>query len=148
MCQPIHSNSIMLARQVRRLFPIILMAACAITLAAQTSAQLVPPTPPGRLIDIGSRRLHLNCTGKGSPTVVVENGDGAFSLDWALVQPGVSKFNRICTYDRAGYAWSDPGPLMDMVDETTGDLHLLLQSAKIAPPFAVPSSLARMIPVH
>jgi pimeloyl-ACP methyl ester carboxylesterase len=93
--------------------------------------------PPGSLIDLGGRRLHLNCTGSGSPTVVVENGDGAFSIDWALVQPGVSKFTRICTYDRAGYAWSDPGPLMDMVDETTGDLHLLLRSAKIAPPFVL-----------
>jgi len=108
-----------------------------VPLAAQSAANTGTPKAPGSLIDLGGRRLHLNCTGSGSPTVVVENGDGAFSIDWALVQPGVSKFTRICTYDRAGYAWSDRGPLVDMVDETTGDLHLLLQTAKIAPPFVL-----------
>jgi len=62
-------------------------------------------------VDLGGHRLHVLCTGSGSPTVVVENGLGDFSFDWALVQEPVSKFARICTYDRAGYAWSDPGPL-------------------------------------
>jgi hypothetical protein len=42
--------------------------------------------------------------------VVVENCLGDFSFDWVLVQARVSRFTRICTYDRAGYAWSDPGP--------------------------------------
>jgi hypothetical protein len=129
-----------------RFFPLVFIAACVMSLEAQTPAPSAAPTPPGRLIDIGSRRLHLNCTGKGSPTVVVESGDGAFSIDWALVQPGVSKFTRICTYDRAGYAWSDPGPLMDMFDQTVGDLHLLLHSAKVAPPFIlVGASMGRGI---
>ncbi len=68
------------------------------------------PQAPGRLVDIGGHRLHVNCAGKGSPTVVVENGFGDFSFDWILVQTRVSQFTRICTYDRAGYAWSDPGP--------------------------------------
>ncbi len=99
----------------------------------------IPPEPPplGSLIDIGGRRIHLHCTGNGSPTVVVENGDDAFSIDWALVQPGVSRFTRICTYDRAGYAWSDPGPITDMVDEISGDLRLVLQTAKIKPPYVL-----------
>lgn len=68
------------------------------------------PAPPGRLVDLGGHRLHVLCAGAGSPTVVVENGLGDFSFDWTLVQDRVSKFARICTYDRAGYAWSDPGP--------------------------------------
>jgi pimeloyl-ACP methyl ester carboxylesterase len=68
------------------------------------------PTPTGKLVDLGGHRLHINCTGKGSPVVVIENGLGDFSFDWALVQERVSQFTRICTYDRAGYAWSDPGP--------------------------------------
>jgi pimeloyl-ACP methyl ester carboxylesterase len=95
------------------------------------------PSPLGELIDIGGRRLHLHCTGNGSPAVIVENGDGAFSIDWALVQPEVSKRTKICTYDRAGYAWSDRGPIMDMVGEVTGDLHLLLQTANITPPYVL-----------
>jgi len=68
------------------------------------------PQPPGMLVDLGGHRLHVDCTGKGTPTVVVENGLGDFSFDWILVQTRVAKFTRICTYDRAGYAWSDPGP--------------------------------------
>ena len=66
--------------------------------------------PPGKLVELSGHRLHVNCSGQGSPTVVVENGLGDFSFDWALVQSRVSQFTRICTYDRAGYAWSDPGP--------------------------------------
>lgn len=68
------------------------------------------PQAPGTLVDLGGHRLHVDCTGKGSPTVVVENGLGDFSFDWILVQTRVSQFTRICSYDRAGYAWSDPGP--------------------------------------
>jgi pimeloyl-ACP methyl ester carboxylesterase len=68
------------------------------------------PAPPGRLVDLGGHKLHVNCTGKGSPTAVVENGLGDFSFDWILVQNKVAAFTRICTYDRSGYAWSEPGP--------------------------------------
>ncbi|MGD0620088.1 MAG: alpha/beta hydrolase [Bryobacteraceae bacterium] len=85
---------------------------CVITLSAcfVVAASAAAPKPPGELVDLGGHRLHVNCTGKGSPTVVVENGLGDFSFDWILVQSRVSRFTRICTYDRAGYAWSDPGP--------------------------------------
>lgn len=68
------------------------------------------PNPPGKLVDLGGHKLHVNCTGKGSPTVVIENGLGDFSFDWILVQNRVAAFTRVCTYDRAGYAWSEPGP--------------------------------------
>ena len=74
------------------------------------AATSTEPKPPGKLVELGGHKLHMNCTGKGSPTVVVENGLGDFSFDWILVQDRVSGFTRICTYDRAGYAWSDPGP--------------------------------------
>ena len=68
------------------------------------------PEPLGTLVDVGGHRLHVRCTGRGNPTVVVENGLGDFSFDWLLVQSRVARVSRICTYDRAGYAWSDPGP--------------------------------------
>ena len=94
-----------------------------------------PPLPPGQLIDIGGRRLHVNCTGVGTPTVVVENGSGGFSIDWALVQPAVSMFTRICTYDRAGYAWSDRGSIRDLPEQAIADLQLMLRVAKLHPPY-------------
>lgn len=68
------------------------------------------PAPPGKLVELGGHRLYVNCSGAGHPIVVVENGLGDFSFDWTLVQSRVSRFTRICTYDRGGYAWSDPGP--------------------------------------
>jgi pimeloyl-ACP methyl ester carboxylesterase len=85
--------------------------------------------PPGRLIDIGGRKLHLYCSGKGAPTVILMAGGNAFSIDWALVQPRIAGNTRVCSYDRAGVAWSDPGPADETVDQTIGDLHTLLRAA-------------------
>jgi pimeloyl-ACP methyl ester carboxylesterase len=85
----------------------LLFALLGVTVALPASPL---PIVPGKLVDLGGHRLHVHCTGDGRPTVVVENGLGDFSFDWALVQSRVSRFARICTYDRAGYAWSDPGP--------------------------------------
>jgi pimeloyl-ACP methyl ester carboxylesterase len=87
------------------------------------------------MVDLGGRKLHLNCTGKGSPTVLIENGGGGFSVEWALVQPQIAKQTRICSYDRAGYAWSDPGPVVDGIEQIMDDLNLLLRKARIEPPY-------------
>jgi pimeloyl-ACP methyl ester carboxylesterase len=95
------------------------------------------PKPPGKLVDLGGRRLHVNVSGAGEPAVVIENGAGAFSVDWALVQPEVAKFTRVVTYDRAGYAWSDPGPFQDAIEPTVDDLHLLLREAGVRPPYVM-----------
>jgi pimeloyl-ACP methyl ester carboxylesterase len=95
------------------------------------------PNPPGRLVDLGGRRLHALVTGDGSPTVVFENGAGAFSVDWARVQPKVSTFARAVTYDRAGYAWSNRGPAQDTIEQTVDDLHLLLREVGARPPYVL-----------
>jgi pimeloyl-ACP methyl ester carboxylesterase len=97
------------------------------TLAHAEKPQQYPP--PGELIDIGGRKLHLYCTGKGTPTVVLMAGGGAFSIDWALVQAEVAQNTRVCSYDRAGLAWSDPGPADETVEQTISDLHTLLRNA-------------------
>jgi pimeloyl-ACP methyl ester carboxylesterase len=54
-----------------------------------------------------------------------------------LVQARVSEFTRVCTYDRAGFAWSDRGPAINTVEQTMDDLHLLLRQASIAPPYVL-----------
>jgi hypothetical protein len=64
--------------------------------------------PPGQLIDVGGHRLHLYCTGSGSPTVVLEPGGGASSSDFGWITPAVARDTRVCVYDRAGRGWSDP----------------------------------------
>jgi len=88
----------------------MMMPCLAGVMQIQGLAETATPKPIGQLVDLGGHRLHVHCTGTGSPVVVVENGLGDFSFDWVLVQEKVSRFARICTYDRAGYAWSDPGP--------------------------------------
>jgi pimeloyl-ACP methyl ester carboxylesterase len=107
----------------------ILLSAIAVSVVI---AQEAPgPAPIGRLVDVDGHRVHLYCTGSGSPTVMVV---GAFSVDWALVQPQVAKLTRICTYDVAGTAWSDPGP-NSTCPERTGEIHELLKNAGITGPF-------------
>jgi len=95
------------------------------------------PSPTGQLVDIGGRKLHIHCTGSGAPTVIIENGGAAFSFDWELVQPEVAKITRICTYDRAGYAWSDVGPEFDTFDQSVHDLHTLLNKSGIDGPYVM-----------
>jgi pimeloyl-ACP methyl ester carboxylesterase len=61
----------------------------------------------GHLVRAGSIRMNIDCGGHGSPTVILESGAGGPSVDWLMVQPEVAKFTRVCSYDRAGYGWSD-----------------------------------------
>ena len=79
---------------------------------------------PGRLLEVSGRKLHLYCTGKGSPTVVLMAGGGAYAIDWALVQPKLAAETRVCSYDRAGLGWSDPGPADETVEQTVSDLRV------------------------
>ena len=117
--------------------PVYRTIGVAVVLAVACAAATNNPPPPGQLIDIGGRKLHIHCTGDGSPTVIVENGGAAFSFDWELVQAEVARFTRICTYDRAGYAWSDVGPEFDTFDQASHDLHLLLTKADIHGPYVL-----------
>jgi pimeloyl-ACP methyl ester carboxylesterase len=93
--------------------------------------------PTGKLVDLGGFRLHVNCTGNGSPTVVVENGLGDFSVDWILVQERVAHFARVCTYDRAGYARSDPGPKPRTFSQINLELHDALAKLGERSPFVL-----------
>ena len=93
------------------------------------------PTPPGKLIDLGGYRLHLNCTGNKGPTVVLIAGAGDFSFDWSLVQANIAQFARVCSYDRAGFAWSDPGPIPRTMKQEAFELHTLLNAAHIKGPY-------------
>jgi len=92
---------------------------------------------PDQRIDIGGYSLHLNCTGAGSPTVILEAGFGAWSTDWATAQPGLSRVTRTCSYDRAGLGWSDPGPEPRDPEHIAIELHTLLTNAGIEGPYVL-----------
>jgi pimeloyl-ACP methyl ester carboxylesterase len=93
--------------------------------------------PPGKLVDIGGLRLHINCTGAGSPTVIMESGPNDSSIIWQLVQPQISKFTRVCSYDRAGFGWSDapnePRSSLNIANE----LARLLTRAAVSGPYVL-----------
>ena len=99
--------------------------------------QLPNYSPPGKLVDIGGYKLHLDCTGKDGPTVVLIAGAGDFSFDWKLVQPDIARFTRVCSYDRAGFAWSDPGPTPRTMRQDAHELHLLLKAARVKAPYVL-----------
>lgn len=91
--------------------------------------------PPGKLIDVGGYKLHLNIHGNGSPAVIFENGSGDFSFIWSLVQTEIAKFTNTVSYDRAGYAWSDAGAMPRTSKQICLELHTALNNANIKPPY-------------
>lgn len=100
------------------------------------AAQLKAAHPaPGSMVDIGGYRLHINCQGAGSPTVIMEAGLGNPGLVWSLVQPGAARQTRVCVYDRAGLGWSDPSPHPRTAKVMVQELHSLLDRAHIEGPY-------------
>lgn len=93
---------------------------------------------PGRLVTLpDGRRLNLVCNGRGSPTVILEAGFGATAGAWHKVQPAVARTTRVCAYDRAGYGFSDPGPLPRDGAAIARDLEHALAAARITGPYVV-----------
>lgn len=96
--------------------------------------------PPGQLVDVGGYRLHIYCTGPentANPTVILETLSGGMSPYWAWVQPEVAKVTRVCAYDRAGYAWSEPATRPLTLQQTVDDLHTVLAKAGVAAPYVL-----------
>jgi pimeloyl-ACP methyl ester carboxylesterase len=92
---------------------------------------------PGQLIDVGGHRLHLNCTGSGSPTVVLQPGGGDMASSMGWIAPAVAQHTRVCVYDRAGRAWSEPADNPQDGYQVATDLHTLLQSAHVPGPYVL-----------
>lgn len=94
--------------------------------------------PAGRLVDVGGHRLHLHCSGTGAPTIVLEaGGDPNGSQGWFAVRPELAATTRVCTYDRAGYGWSESGPEPRDAETIARELHRLLEGASEPPPFVL-----------
>ena len=113
-----------------------LLLVLSITSLVRAQAPTTLPPAPGRLIDVGGRKLHLLCSGQGEPTVVLEAGASSFAIDWTLVQREVSRTNRTCAYDRAGSGWSDETK-PETRASSAADLHKLLATAGEKAPFVL-----------
>lgn len=99
-------------------------------------SNLVRQAPmPGQRIEVDGTQIHLNCIGEGSPTVIMESGLNDFSLHWAYVQPEVTKFAKVCTYDRAGLGWSQPSSRARTTGVIIDELHTVLTKAGLEGPY-------------
>jgi pimeloyl-ACP methyl ester carboxylesterase len=87
------------------------------------------------MVDVGGYKMHLYCTGEGSPTVILDHVGAANSAQWALVQPVVAAQTRVCAYDRAGFGWSETGPDPQDAAHNAQQVHTLLVQAGIEGPF-------------
>jgi pimeloyl-ACP methyl ester carboxylesterase len=92
---------------------------------------------PGQLYAVNGHAMHMTCVGSGSPTIVLDAGLGNDSLIWGGVQPALAKTTRVCSYDRAGFGWSDALPAPRDADHIAMELHGLLAAAKIDAPIVL-----------
>lgn len=102
------------------------------------AADLSRVSPAGQLVDVGGHQMHLVCLGEktpGQPTVVLESGVGSWSMHWYTFQQEVAKMARVCSYDRAGYGWSEPGPAPRDGERIAAELHALLEGAGESGPY-------------
>jgi len=95
---------------------------------------------PGRLVDVGGRRLHLSCTGAGSPTVVLEPGAGETSAVLGRITPAVARARRVCGYDRAGRGASERADTRQHARQVATDLHTLLRRGHVRGPTCWPAT--------
>jgi pimeloyl-ACP methyl ester carboxylesterase len=103
--------------------------------AAPVRSSDAPYVRPQQLVDIGGRHLNMYCLGRGSPTVILDAGLGSSLFTWHLVQPQLSHVVRICSYDRAGYGFSDPSGTEHTTNANVDDLHRLLSIAHVPKPY-------------
>jgi pimeloyl-ACP methyl ester carboxylesterase len=117
---------------------LVILALAGSTYQTISSRMDEPAHPaPGQLVDAGGHRLHLNCTGQGRPTVVLESGLANRSADWDLVQPRIAAATRVCSYDRAGIGWSESGPEPRDPRHIAEELHMLLRAANLPAPYVL-----------
>ena len=122
------------------LMAILLLALLTGLIYEQWSRYTVAQTflPPGTLIQVNGKFSHLQCSGEGSPTVILEAGlDNAGSQVWETVRPEISQLSRVCAYDRAGIMWSDRGDRPRDADQIATELHDLLAAAAEPPPYVL-----------
>jgi len=92
---------------------------------------------PGRLVEVSGRKMHILCTGEGSPTVILESGLGDSFVSWRKVQPQIAAYAHVCSYDRAGLGYSESSDEPRTSQVIATQLHALLQAAGIAPPYVL-----------
>jgi len=102
---------------------------------AQADSEFANLPPPGRLVEVDGYQLHINCTGAGTPSVILEEGAGGGSLNWTWIQRKIAATTRVCSYDRPGHAWSDSTETPREAETVSRELDALLKAAGEKGPF-------------
>ncbi|WP_419815284.1 alpha/beta fold hydrolase [Glacieibacterium sp.] len=139
-------------------FDLVIFGLLALGTASPPRAPLVEPPPtsdlsvfsgPQRLVSLpGGRRMNIYCTGSGGPTVILEGGWTSWTSYWRKVQPAVARTTRVCSYDRAGYGFSDPGPMPRTAAAIADDLAALLKAAQVPGPYVLVAHSAGALDVR
>lgn len=122
------------------LYPVFaILVLIAVGGAGEAVAELGDHAAPmtGQLVDVGGHRLRIDCTGAGSPTVVLESGLGESSFYWARISAAVATTTKVCEYDRAGRGWSEPAPEPQDGRAVAADLHTLLSKSGNPGPYVL-----------
>ena len=93
------------------IFVLCLIAFLALMITNVARSETFSFEPPGQLVEVNGRHMHITCIGNKSPSIILDSGAGGFSMEWKNIQDSLSQYARVCAYDRAGYGWSDMGPL-------------------------------------
>lgn len=93
--------------------------------------------PPGELVDVGGYKMHIYCSGEGSPTVILDALFPGTVSNWVWVQPELARVTRVCSYDRAGLGWSDSGPDPRDANQAANELAILLRNSNIPGPYVI-----------
>jgi pimeloyl-ACP methyl ester carboxylesterase len=92
---------------------------------------------PGTSYQVNGHRMHLDCRGRGGPTVVLSNGLGEITASWARIAGPVADTTRVCAYDRAGQGWSEDANSPQDGVTSAKDLHTLLAAAGEQGPYVL-----------
>jgi pimeloyl-ACP methyl ester carboxylesterase len=132
---------------MRSLFAVFAISIACAPAVAQTPADAIYGQP-GTLITVGRQQLNFYCMGSGSPAVIMEGGYGDWSPAFSGLQQRVAAFTRTCSYDRAGFGFSDPGPMPRRVDRLAEELHTALHNGGIAGPYFLVGLAFGSLPVR
>ena len=105
--------------------------------ATREDQRLLPYVEPCQLVNIGGRRINLQCAGTGGPTVILMAGIFSWSVVWYKTAPVIAQKTRVCAFDRAGYGFSDPGPQPQILSDVVDDLHAALNAGPISGPYVL-----------
>ena len=115
----------------------LVIAAATSTQVVSEDQRLLPYVKPDQLVDIGGRHIHLHCAGAGGPTVVLMAGISSWAPVWYKTQPVIAQRTHTCSFDRAGYGFSDAAPRPQILADVVDDLHSALKAASIPPPYVL-----------